>query len=359
MVLYKEFRVGDLFRLKSIRQIPRGFVPELKEDGDYPYLTQKTGGSYGVNGYMDETDEIELIEEPMIITGVDNVANGVMYWWDKPFYANKMLGLINENLNRERAQYIITVLLKMYMGFDYNNKINMKIVRETDIQLPVKTLEDTEPDWEYMEEYIKQKELAYIGKLNKEFEQKKEQLIELIGEESEYINIEELPTAKFKVGDLFNIYTGKDLILGKLEKGNIPVISHSADNNGISHRSGKIETRPLYDKDRVISLADRGTFKAYVQQEDFYVGTRVKALEVKDDFQVSKEVLQYLATTINKLSELFDYSMNATGKIPELEIVLPNNPEVSEIVPDWETMEKYIARIELQLLNRVINTLNT
>ena len=150
MVLYKDFKVGDLFRLKSIRQIPRGFVPELKEDGEYPYLTQKTGGSYGVNGYMDETDEIELVEEPMIVTGVDNVANGVMYWWDKPFYANKMLGLINENLNRERAQYIITALLKMYMGFDYNNKINMKIVRETVIQLPVKTLEDTEPDWEYM-----------------------------------------------------------------------------------------------------------------------------------------------------------------------------------------------------------------
>lgn len=165
---FKEFKVGNLFGFKSMRQIPRGYVPKLEEKGKYPYVTQKSTNR-GVTGYMDYTDTLELVQEPMIVLGVDNIANGVCYWYEEPFYANKMMGLTNDRLNSKSAHYIITILLSQYRGYSYQHKISKKVVEETYLSLPVK--QEGTPDFEYMERYISYIELAHthtiLSKLNK------------------------------------------------------------------------------------------------------------------------------------------------------------------------------------------------
>ena len=51
----------------------------------------------------------------------------------------------------------------------------------------------------------------------------------------------------FTLGELFNIYTGKDLIYSTLTSGEHPVIGHKAENNGITAYTEKLDGYTLYD----------------------------------------------------------------------------------------------------------------
>lgn len=145
----------------------------------------------------------------------------------------------------------------------------------------------------------------------------------------------------FAVEDIFNIHTGKDLILSKVEEGHIPIVSHSEINNGIQVFSKNISKHKIFDSNTTISLADRGTFKSFVQPYDFYIGTRVKGLEIKND--VSKNVLKFLTACIDKQSILFSYGRNACQRLNKTKIMLPEN---SDGLPDWQFMEDFIKQKE-------------
>ena len=87
---------------------------------------------------------------------------------------------------------------------------------------------------------------------------------------------------EYRIDDLFNIYTGRDVIIGKTSPGEIPLISHQNTENGVTRRIEHISNRRIFHYEETISLADRGVFYATTQNEDFHIGTRVKALVFKD-----------------------------------------------------------------------------
>lgn len=74
----------------------------------------------------------------------------------------------------------------------------------------------------------------------------------------------------FKISNLFDDFTGKDLIIGEIEQGNIPIASNSVDNNNIAAYTKEIPNRKLFDHKISISIADRGKFWAFIQPRDFY-----------------------------------------------------------------------------------------
>lgn len=140
-----------------------------------------------------------------------------------------------------------------------------------------------------------------------------------------------------KISDIFYTYTGGDLIINTIQEGEIPVISHTSVNNGVKIYSSEIEGQMLFDCKKTISLADRGTFFAAVQNHDFYIGTRVKALEFKDG-RHSECILQFFVTVINHEAFRFCYGRNCTNGLDDLVIQLPvKNEKV-----DYEFIEKYM-----------------
>lgn len=165
---------------------------------------------------------------------------------------------------------------------------------------------------------------------------------------------------EFLIGEMFDIATGRDLIIGNTSTGNIPLISHQNSNNGIVKYIKPISNRRIFDHKKTIALADRGLFYATVQSQDFHIGTRVKALTLKGDIQ-KKEVLLFIAASINKLQILFtEYLVNATDKLPSLTIKLPicigvdGKMVIDELktysskgyIPDFDYMQEYISKLE-------------
>lgn len=172
---------------------------------------------------------------------------------------------------------------------------------------------------------------------------------------------------EFVIGEMFEIATGRDIIIGNTTTGNIPLVSHQNSNNGIVKYISPLPSRRLFNHNTTIALADRGLFYATVQTQDFHIGTRVKALTLKGDIQ-KREVLMYLAAAINKLQTLFtEYLVNATDKLPSLTIKLPICIESDGkikydrfktfsqkgYVPDFKYMQERIAKLEQERITEL------
>lgn len=154
---------------------------------------------------------------------------------------------------------------------------------------------------------------------------------------------------KFRLGDLFKVETGKDLIYSTLIPGKYNVIGHGIENNGITATTDLLDGYKLYDPEQTIPLANRGNFFASVQNKKFYVGTRVKALTAK--FKSNKFILMYIATIINKEQFRYSYGRNACDKIEDIVLQLPSIGDT----PDYNKMESYIKKI---YKDDVLNTKN-
>lgn len=147
---------------------------------------------------------------------------------------------------------------------------------------------------------------------------------------------------EFKIGIYFNIYTGGDLIMSKVTPGDYPIVSHSMVNNGVAAYTKIMPEKKLFDCNKTISLADRGNFHAYVQKKDFYIATRVKALEIKLSF-VNKQILMFICPLINSQAVKFSYGNNCCDSTDILKILMPCDDTGN---PDWQFMEGYIKERE-------------
>ena len=87
-----------------------------------------------------------------------------------------------------------------------------------------------------------------------------------------------------------------------------------------------------------------------MQNGDFHIGTRVKALKFKDGKHTKEEKL-FVVTAINMLQKLFvEYSQNATNKLPFLKIQLPTQNNAI----DFDFMHTFIRAIEKIVIKEVV-----
>ena len=289
---WENFYISEIFFTekngKNI-QVPTGAMISKKmlEDGETPRVTVSNFNN-GITGYYSDINDKNYRTYENFISV--SFLGTVFYQPNKTSLDMKVhcLKPIEHKLNLYTATFLVNVIRKAISNFAYQDQLSSTILPKLIIKLPNK---NNEPDWDYMESYMKN--------IMQESEKNINELIKL------KINRTKIDIKKWKYfqigGDdgIFNTYTGGDLILYKTKIGNIPIISHSSENNGIQMKSEKIEDRRLFDCKRTISLADRGNFKAFVQDEDFYIGTRVKALELKKHIKTPpKYAMQFIATVI-------------------------------------------------------------
>lgn len=268
----------------------------------------------------------------------------------------KILLLDDDIATIEHYLFLQSVLMANKFKYTYGRKVTEEKYMNDLIDLPVlyedgKPFVDIEkryseegytPDWRFMEKYIKS--LHYkplITKNNKG--------------NSIKLNVQDWKW--FQIKEISNVYTGGDLILSMVDDGEIPVASHKVENNGIGALVDEIRDRRLFDSEKTIALADRGCFHASVQTNNFYIGTRVKALEMKKC--VSKGVLIFITTIINQETFKYSYGRNCTSGIENVKIKLPikrnfdGTPFIDRkkkyskygYVPDWKYMDDYIKSL--------------
>ncbi|GAA7369040.1 restriction endonuclease subunit S [Helicobacter pylori] len=240
-------------------------------------------------------------------------------------------------INHKIGLFLSTLFFGYPKKFGYENMCSWAKIKNDKVILPLKPTANAQTlegiDFDFMEKFIAELEQCRLAELEAYLKAAGLENTTLSSDEENALNVFNnsgggntgLRWQSFKLGDLFEIYTGRDIIIGQTQQGDIPLVSHQHENNGITKTIKEIHNRTIFNHKQTIALADRGVFLATTQNKDFHIGTRVKALVFKNGEQDKKTRL-FFTTCINKNQIMFlDYSSNATNKLPNLTISLPTN----------------------------------
>ncbi len=150
-----EFRVGELF----IQERGKEKAPKQNELGDCP-LIQETNNNNGFDRMVVPT---KIIKGNSITVSI-NYAQNVFYQADDFCASVNIVVLRNNHLNRYNSQFVCSVLRNAHQKFDYTSKISKELLNKETIMLPVD--KTGQPDWAYMEEYMRKVEEKAKNVLN-------------------------------------------------------------------------------------------------------------------------------------------------------------------------------------------------
>lgn len=331
---WKEFRVGDYFhctRGKSRRL-------QILSEGSTPIIAAAQYNQ-GIAGYYDVPTEYENT----ITISCNGVGCGSTFYHDYPF-AITGDAIVLERIGKipqTALHYIVAVFDAHFMHkYSYENKCSADKAEAEIVKLPATS--DGQPDWAYMESYMKQI-----------MEESKKRLKNLKKKDSQKRLIDVSTWKDFRIGDYFNTYLSKDDIQPKknIFEGNTPLISSGKSNNGIV----------AYIRNDNAKLWNSGTItvdmfgKAFYQNEPYYCVShgRVNILDPK--FNMSEKIALFLISAIEKVSSKYEFTEMCTG------IKLANDiiklPATSDGQPDWAYMESYMKKI-MNKSKKTISALN-
>ncbi len=340
-IKWGEFKLGDLFEIYTGSLLSQ----EDLAKGDIVRISVKSDNN-GVYGHFDTLKNKKARHFENFISV--NFFGNCFY---HPYLASvemkvHVLKLKNHTLTKRIGLFLANQLNKCFYGqFTYGTQLSSSKLKHNNfkIQLPLKPTAKTQTlkdiDFHFMEKFIAELEQCRLAELEAYLKATGLSNTTLSNDEENALNAFNgknsgggggntpcgLTWQSFKLGDLFEIYTGRDIIIGQTQQGDIPLVSHQHENNGITKTIKEIYNRTIFNYKQTIALADRGVFLATTQNKDFHIGTRVKALVFKNGEQDKKTRL-FFTTCINKNQIMFlDYSSNATNKLPNLTISLPTN----------------------------------
>lgn len=354
----KEFRVGDILKWQSKIQIRPVDIPSIivDEGEKYPFIGQSSTNN-GIIGHINvDTRFLNNAEsEPCIIVSSNTQEFSYV---ETPFFLKEAGGSMsymkNKKLNQYNALYLITVLKKeLKSRWTYGVKATNTRIRESLIKLPVENTLDAEPDWNYMEVYIKEIEKKYVEKIEKNNEKCIKGYLKYLA----YSSVKELSMTSedtlimdqyskanfkpFKLNKIFdNIKRGKRIKSMDRVEGELPFITAGVENMGFSDFIGNLNTEVFPKNSLTIDMFGNTFYRNYEFGADDHV-----AVLYHSENLYNKRVLQYIQVCINKkIIGKYSYSRNFyVSDAYEVEVELPitDNQEL-----DVDLMGKYILVIE-------------
>lgn len=321
---WRIFKVSDVFgnptrpKARSIKQY---------ELGDIPFVAS---GNFN-NG-------IELYVEPKVDEQLDkggcisiSPVGGFAFFQETDFLGrggagSSILLLYHKNLNRFNALFLCSILSKSCEKYGYGDMCSAEKLKSELLLLPADSL--GQPDWAYMENYIKQ----VIAKQNKHLE-----LLLLSTPPNCEKQLKTKEWSEFLFSDLFSIKKGKRLTKANMRDGDIRFIGASAINNGVTaHIANTTHLHPA----NTISVNYNGSVgEAFYQDKSFWASDDVNVLHLKTH-HLSKEIALFLIPLIRKVGKRFKFDEKWTKDLMNrTKLKLPVDTSGA---PDWSYMEAYI-----------------
>ena len=340
---WKSFYISEIFytekKGKNI-QVPTGAMISKKslEDGTTPRVTVSNFNN-GITGYYsDLSDKNYRVYENFISV---SFLGTVFYQSNKASLDMKVhcLKPIKHNLNLYTATFLVNIIKKAISNFAYQDQLSSTVLPNLIIKLPIK---NNEPDWEYMEYYMKN------------IMQESQQNIEKLSKVKTIKNkIDTRKWKSFKIGKLFENIIKPPVLHTKEVTENfngIPYVVRTKFDNGIKYN---VEKKPQMKPSPAGTIsfgAENATF--FYQEREYVSGRDIYYIDTR---HLTKYACLFMVTCLQTITEKYPYNY---GMFPELvkkeEIKLPVNKNGE---PDWEYMENYMKKVfqkaenNLSLLN--------
>ena len=327
-----EFRIKDLFEIETVKGKPI----ESYKKGNIPYVSTAATNNAVINFIEKEKN---IITSAFAIT-VDPI-KGTCFFHDYDFVGRGFSGasvnvLRNINLNKYNGMFICSSIektskLKASYGYLFNsNRLKMGV-----ILLPIDS--NNNPNWKFMEDYIKQEMKAQSQKVITYYENKLSKLgYELLDLEVEW--------KEFFFKDIFKeIKRGKRLTKSNQVDGIIPYVSSTSINNGVDNFIGNNENVRMYSKN--LSLANSGSVgSCFYHHYEYVASDHVTALSLEKS---DEYIYKFMSAIISRLEEKYSFNREINDKrISREKLFLPVDKNGE---PHWEYMSNFVKKLEKEI----------
>ena len=155
---------------------------------------------------------------------------------------------------------------------------------------------------------------------------------------------------KYKISDLFSVVSGKTTNPSDYPKGNVPFISATEKNNGVS---ALIDADPSFSENLITISRNGSVCEVFYHPIPFCASLDDIRVLIPKNFKLNKYIAFYICTLIKKEKFRYTYGRKyGTNRIKETEIKLPANKDNE---PDWLAIESIIKQ-KISLLDLKVSS---
>ena len=354
-VEWGEFKLIDIFEIKDgyynkkppINEKTKGTIPFLGatkyENGITAFYDLETIKKWDKVGKINTHNYEDRLYRGNCLAVTNNGSVGNIYFQNHTFTCSHdvtPLYLKVGKLNKYIAHFLATMLRKTAESFEYAKKGRPERMRSSKIMLPIDSSSD--PNWKFMEDYIKQEMKVQSRKVASYYENKLMKLsFDLLDLEVEW--------KEFFFTDIFKeIKRGKRLTKCNQIDGNTPYVSSTGINNGIDNFIDNDEKVRKYANN--LSLANSGSVgSCFYHKYEYIASDHITALtsEYADEY-----IYKFMSTIISRLEEKYSFNREINDKrISREKLFLPIDKNGK---PYWEYMSNFIKSLEKESIEKVI-----
>ena len=344
---WKAFRIGDLFEFilsKGDNQADKLL------DGCIPLVSSGMNNN-GITKFILDGDGKSELFHCNVIT-IDMFGKAFQHQYDFYSVSHGRINVLSPRFNSNSyiLHFIVVAINESLKNiFSYNRMCSQKRLNFINIFLPIDS--NGSPDWQFMEEYIKQKEKKHTKMI---VEYYKEMLANICRGEGSNSSLENVEWKEFFFSDIFeDIQRGKRLIKSNQLAGDTPYISSTSLNNGIDNFIANKDCVRKFSNN--ITLANSGSVgEAFYHSYEYIASDHVTSLKLKDG---NKYIYLFLTSIMRRLKEKYSFNREISdGRIIREKILLPIDSLGN---PNWKFMESYIKSIEAKQIEKIIKYLRS
>ncbi|MCQ2351516.1 MAG: restriction endonuclease subunit S [Paludibacteraceae bacterium] len=335
---WKALKIEDIFFITATKSgIDKNKL--TGEKGSTPYIT-RTDTNNGWDRFIGEQNRYAKDDGNVISIGLDTQT---VFYQPIPFYTGQNIQVLqNKHINKYTAIFMVSLLKVQMLNFNWGgNGATLGRLKRTKIMLPVTA--NNEPDWAFMEEYMKNKEHQLLMQYQK-------YITQTIDSQQFTPPISSRQWRVFRIEDIFTIQRGKRLKNGDHITGKTPYASSSAMDNGIDDFISNTKNVRIFAN--CLTIANSGSVgSAFYHPYSFVASDHVTKLE---NNLMNKYVYLFIAQIVGKMGEKYSFNREINDdRIRRETIMLPTT---SAGTPDYEYMAIYMKNIETRILQKYIDT---
>lgn len=341
---WKPCRLSSLGKVESGRDI----YAQERVDGDIPYITagsQNNGIGYFVGNKNNTYDKGYIAINR-------NGAVGLAFYhpyWSVMGNDCRKLHLTEADENIYVGIFVATAISMQNKSFSYSRKLGTGRANKLQIMLPV--TDAGEPDYQFMEDYIRELMSSKREQYRQYVEKQLQSLWTDITNMDSYSNeLKSRRWAEFFLEDLFTVSAGKRLTNADKTDGNRPFIGATDNNNGIT---GFVDNRNSSLDSNVLGVNYNGApcIGFYHPYECIFTDD-VKRLHLKNHKDNPYILLFMKAVILQQRTKYnYGYKFNENRMLRQLLSV----PVTSAGEPDYEFMESFGRKMMLRKYNQYLS----
>lgn len=338
-----EFFLGDIF---SINTKPSKGLNHLSKDDKkgIPYVGA-TNRNNGVLDFVEKDSKLQYDGNCIAFIRNGEGSMGYSIYKRESFIATQDISVgYNENLNEYSAKFITTVADRVRGKYTFGYKRNQARLKKEILTLPVD--KEGNPNWTYMENFIKNIEQKQIKNVLK-------YLDEYIYIYIMYNHFDKVEWKEFFLDEICNINSGVRLTKANMNEGKMPFIGATDSNNGITNFVSN--SNKSLDKNVLGVNYNGSVVENFYHPYECIFSDDVKRISFKEEERQNKYCYLFLKQMILQQKEKYRYAYKFNGdRMARQKIMMPVD-ENNAI--NYVAIEKFIKAKEMNFIVNIIKKL--